>query len=141
MRYTLNRRHLDPLDFERWPNLDLLHPARRLWKRRLESCRLSSLENAILGVYRTGADVPGWMIPQLYQEYVQNGDARQMQRVMYHNLMDVLSMVTLATELCSVFSRPEPPALPHDDLLSLARWYEALEMVPQAEAAYTAALT
>jgi uncharacterized protein YprB with RNaseH-like and TPR domain len=136
-RYTLNRRHFDS---DRWPNLDLLHPARRLWKRRLESCRLSSLESGILGVLRTGDDVPGWLIPQLYHEYVQNGDGRQMQRVIYHNLMDILSMVTLATQLCTIFSQPESSPLPHDDRLSLARWYESLNMTSQAEAAYLAAL-
>jgi uncharacterized protein len=137
MRYSLNRQRLQ---FDRWPNLDLLHPARRLWSRRLESCRLSSLEHSILGVRRTSADVPGYLIPQLYYEYVRTGDARQMARVMYHNLTDVLSMVTLATRLCGVFSRAEPSALPHDDLLSLARWYEGLHMPEQAEKAYLAAL-
>jgi uncharacterized protein YprB with RNaseH-like and TPR domain len=39
-------------------HLDLLHPARRLWKLRLESCRLQSLESALLGVSRRG-DIPG----------------------------------------------------------------------------------
>src|SRR5258708_7644427 len=129
-RFTVNRQ---PLRADRWPNLDLLHPARRLWKRRLESCRLASLEDSILGVRRTGQDVPGFLIPQLYYEYLQNGDARQMRRVIYHNLFDVLSMVTLATVLCDTFARVDTPALPHDDLISLARWYEALDMLPQPE--------
>jgi hypothetical protein len=137
MRYSLNRQRLP---FDRWPNLDLLYPARRLWRRRLESCRLSSLETAILGVRRTTNDVPGALIPQLYHEYVRTGDARQMARVMYHNLNDVLSMVTLATQLCTVFTEAKPSALHCDDLLSLARWYESLSMLKQAEAAYSAAL-
>jgi uncharacterized protein len=137
MRYSLNRQRVQ---FERWPNLDLLHPARRLWSRRLESCRLASLEHSILGVRRTSADVPGYLIPQLYYEYLQSGDARQMVRVMYHNLTDVLSMVTLATRLCGLFTRAEPSALPHDDLLSLARWYDGLQMHEQAERTYLAAL-
>ena len=33
-------------------SLFLLHPARRLWKARLESCRLQSLEGALLGLAR-----------------------------------------------------------------------------------------
>ncbi len=137
MRYTMNRQRLN---FERWPNLDLLHPARRLWRRRLDSCRLASLEHSILGVRRSSADVPGYLIPQLYYEYLHSGDARQMVRVMYHNLTDVLSMVTLATRLCGVFARAESSVLPHDDLLSLARWYEGLHMPEEAEQAYLAAL-
>jgi uncharacterized protein len=136
-RYTMNRQHLR---VDRWPNLDLLHPARRLWKRRLSSCRLASLEQAILGVERTGDDVPGALIPLLYQQYVQSGDARQMRGVIYHNLIDILSMVTLAATLCDTFSRADAQALPYQDLLSLARWYEQLGMTDQAEAAYKVAL-
>ena len=40
-RFRLNRARF-PLAGA--PHLDLLHPARRLWKARLESCRLQSLE-------------------------------------------------------------------------------------------------
>ncbi len=147
-RYLLNRQHLP---VSRWPNLDLLFPARRLWKRRLQSCRLASLETAILGVRRAGQDVPGWLIPQLYHEYLATGDARQMSRVLYHNLFDVLSMVTLATTVCQTFAQsfaqsdpvsasPVAETIPHDDLLSLARWYESLGKVHEAEDAYRAAL-
>ena len=45
------------------PHLDLLFPARRLWRRRLTSCALSSLEANVLGVAREDADVPGRLIP------------------------------------------------------------------------------
>jgi len=137
-RYTMNGQRMG---FNRWPNLDLLPPARRLWKRRLVSCRLAALETAVLGVERTTEDVPGALIPQLYQEYVRTGDARQMARVVYHNLYDILSMVTLATELCACFNAPQVSPLPHDDLISLARWYEGLNRCDQAESAYLAALT
>ena len=44
--------------FGRMEHLDLLFGARRLWKLRLESCRLVDLENRILGVEREG-DLPG----------------------------------------------------------------------------------
>ena len=40
--------------FDRMEHLDLLFGARRLWKLRLESCRLVELENRILGVERAG---------------------------------------------------------------------------------------
>ena len=44
--------------FTRLHHLDLLHPARRLWKLRLENCRLGHLESEVLGVHREG-DVEG----------------------------------------------------------------------------------
>lgn len=137
-RYTLNRQRVR---LDSWANLDLLHPARRLWKRRLESCRLAALEMDILGVERTGSDVPGAMIPQMYQDYIRTGDARDMLRVIYHNLIDVLSMVTLAAQVCETFGQPNTSNLPGEDLLSLAKWYEGLNMLDRAEAAYNAALT
>jgi uncharacterized protein YprB with RNaseH-like and TPR domain len=56
-----------PDPFGRMEHLDLLFGARRLWKLRLESCRLVDLENRILGVEREG-DLPGEMIPYCYFE-------------------------------------------------------------------------
>jgi uncharacterized protein len=134
-RYTLNRQRLS---MGRWANLDLLFPARKLWKRRLESCRLANLEIEVLGVERTDEDVPGMMIPHLYYEYVQSNNAREMQRVVYHNLIDILSMVTLAAQLCETFSQPQ--TLPGEDWLSLARWYDKLGRAKEADHAYCTAL-
>ncbi len=138
-RYLMNR--MRPR-LESLPNLDLLPPARRLWRRRVGSCALSNLERTVLGVQRTAQDVPGWLIPQLYQDYLRTGDATEMARVTYHNLMDVLSMVTLTAQVCRAFDTREgaQAALPPQDQLSLARWYAALDMPTAAEAAYRAAL-
>ena len=138
-RYLLNRMRSR---LEALPNLDLLPPARRLWRRRLASCALGNLEREVLGVYRSAQDVPGWMIPTIYTDYLRTGDTSGIARVVYHNLMDVLSMVTLAARLCrdfemeAVAERPMPP----QDQLSLARWYAALNMPAEAEAAYRAAV-
>ena len=55
-------------------HLDLLFGARRLWKLRLESCRLVDLENQILGVERQG-DLPGEMIPYYYFDYLRTQQA------------------------------------------------------------------
>jgi uncharacterized protein YprB with RNaseH-like and TPR domain len=75
-RYRLNRAR-SPLASA--SHLDLLHPARRLWKMRLECCRLQSLEAALLGVRRQG-DIPGDEIPRLYFEYLRSRDARRLRR-------------------------------------------------------------
>ncbi|HLV44391.1 MAG TPA: ribonuclease H-like domain-containing protein [Aggregatilineales bacterium] len=119
-------------------NLDLLHPARRLWRRRLQSCALSSLEADVLGVRRTG-DVPGSLIPYLYQQYLQTRDAREMVRVLYHNEMDVLSMVSLGLALARAFEQPGGDGLPLDDRLSLANWYVSRGMHREAEQAFRGA--
>src|SRR5260370_23888157 len=62
---------------------------------------------------------------------------------MYLNVYDVLSMVTLGATLCDTFTRVDVDtvqALPHDDLFSLARWYEHLDLTEQAETIYVTAL-
>ena len=71
-------------------HVDLLHPARRLWRYGLSSCALTALERAVLGVRRQQADVPSGVIPLLYRDYLRTGDARDMERVLYHNKVDIL---------------------------------------------------
>ncbi len=46
-------------------HLDLVHPARRLYKLRLRSCTLGDLEEKILGAPRAG-DIPGREVPALW---------------------------------------------------------------------------
>lgn len=131
-RYLMNR--LDELgaDLLERPHIDLLPPARRLWRRRLGSCALSSLEQTLLGVRRTEEDVPGWLIPALYMDYLRTGDARELVRVFYHNRLDMLSMVTLAARVLRHFGQPQQAdhAL---DLVSLARWQQHLGLTTDAE--------
>ena len=131
-RYMMNR--LDDLagDLRERPHIDLLPPARRLWRSRLVSCSLSSLEESLLGIHRSHEDVPGWLIPGLYMDYLRSGDARELVRVFYHNRIDMLSMVTLAHRIIRQFSLPQEGDEPLD-LLSLARWQVALGMASKAE--------
>ncbi|MBN1886610.1 MAG: ribonuclease H-like domain-containing protein [Thermoflexales bacterium] len=116
------------------PHLDLLPPARRLWRERLPSCALSSLESHVLDVHRDQVDAPGYLIPQLYFDYLNTGDASALGGVLYHNAQDILSMVTLATRLGGLFAEPlaEPSPDP-GDLVSLAGWYDELGWPDRAE--------
>ena len=129
-----------------WPltdalHLDLLHPSRRLWRMRLGSCALSSLETHTLGVQRDQADVPGWLIPERYFDYLQTGDARYVQSVFYHNAQDILSLVTLASHLCAMIGEPWGRAIDGVDLFSLGRLYEEMGLVEESERAYRGALS
>lgn len=87
--------------------VDLLHLARRLWHDRLPSRTLGNLEYQILGTIRSSQEVPGWMIPQLYFDYLRSGDARSMQNVFYHNAMDVLSLATLLDHCAHLLHAPQ----------------------------------
>ncbi|RLC80309.1 MAG: hypothetical protein DRJ03_21970 [Chloroflexi bacterium] len=123
------------------PHLDLLLPARRLWRYRLPSRALGAIEREVLGVLREQDDVPGGVIPWLYRDYLRTGDAREMQRVLYHNAVDILSLVTLAARLCRVYADPwNEPSLNGAEFYGLARWYEAEGRLVEAERAYRTAL-
>jgi len=123
------------------PHLDLLHPARRLWRYHLPSCGLTTLEQEVLGVRREQDDVPSGVIPTLYRDYLRTGDGREMKRVLYHNAVDILSLVTLAARLCRAFAAPWSGAgLSGAEFYGLGRWYEAEGRLAEAERAYRAAL-
>jgi len=117
-RYALARMK-SPL--ARLVHFDALHPARRLWKLRLESCKLTDLEAAILGINREG-DVPGAEIPAIYFDYLRTGDARGLQPVFYHNALDVVSLAALTVELARTLGEGGAEALASPlDLFSLSR--------------------
>ncbi len=119
-RFTANRlRPLlkDPLHF------DLLYPSRMLWKLSLESCRLSSLEEHILGEYRTD-DIPGAMIPGIYFKYLDDRNAGDIKKVITHNEKDILSMVSLMTKINSLLGNPEKEATNGWELLGAGRIFE-----------------
>jgi uncharacterized protein YprB with RNaseH-like and TPR domain len=108
--------------FDRMEHLDLLFGARRLWKLRLESCRLVDLENQILGVEREG-DLPGEMIPYCYFEYLRTKEAFKLVPIFHHNAIDILSLACLTAIVPFAFRSPETVTLRHGaDLIGLARW-------------------
>jgi uncharacterized protein len=133
-RFRLNRRRF-PLTTA--AHLDLLHPARRLWKARLLSCRLAHLEAQLLGVRRED-DVPGEQIPQVYFDFIRGGDARLVARVFEHNRLDIVSLAALAALACEWVERgaAEDPR----DVLSLARVLERAEDHERSAAEYRRAL-
>jgi uncharacterized protein YprB with RNaseH-like and TPR domain len=108
--------------FSRLGHLDLLFGARRLWKLRLESCRLVELENQILGVERHG-DLPGEMIPYYYFEYLRTRQAFRLVPIFHHNAIDILSLACLTAVVPFAFRSPEQAQFRHGaDLIGLGRW-------------------
>lgn len=128
-RYRLSR--FKP-PFARLGHLDLLYGARRLWKLRLDSCRLVTLENQILGVERHG-DIPGALIPYIYFEYLRTGHAGRLLPVFYHNQMDILSLACLTGIVPYAFKDPDNIQLRHgQEMLGIGRWLRQAEDVPRA---------
>jgi uncharacterized protein YprB with RNaseH-like and TPR domain len=110
--------------FDRLQHLDLLFGARRLWKLRLDSCRLVDLESQILGVEREG-DLPGEMIPYCYFDFLRTKQAFKVVPIFHHNAIDILSLACLTAIVPFAYRRPEDAPLRHGpDLIGLARWLE-----------------
>jgi uncharacterized protein YprB with RNaseH-like and TPR domain len=128
-RFTMNRARTP---FARMEHLDLLYGARRLFKLRLENCRLVNLENQILGIEREG-DVPGEMIPYLYFEYLRTRRAYRLAPVFHHNVLDIVSLACLTGVIPEAFRDPESMRARHGtDLLGVARWLRAAGRVEES---------
>ncbi|MEX2161798.1 MAG: ribonuclease H-like domain-containing protein [Anaerolineales bacterium] len=112
-----------PHPFGSLPHVDLLHLARRLWRELLPSRALGDLEVSWLGVQRTQEDIPGWMIPQMYIDYLHTGDARPLSGVFYHNSMDVLSLAALLEHLALKLASPLEVAEHHSERYAIGRLY------------------
>ena len=118
-RYTMCRMR------DRWralDQLDLLYPARRTWKMRIGSCRLSRLEEIILGQARE-EDLPGSEVPQRYFEYLKCGDETLLEDVISHNRQDIRTLGTLLCHLCTLYAHPEQERRAQD-LYSMGRALE-----------------
>jgi hypothetical protein len=101
-RFIMNRMRLGA----RQPHLDLLYPARRLWRGRFGSCSLSALEANVLAIARTH-DVPGALIPGIYFDSLRTGDARRLVPVLDHNVQDIVSMGALLLHIMECAADPD----------------------------------
>jgi len=81
-------------------HIDILHHSRRRWKKQLPNCRLQTLERHICRRTRA-ADIPGHAIPAVYAEYVRTGIEREMDTVLYHNALDLVTLFDLAHRLAA----------------------------------------
>lgn len=133
-RYILNRLS-NP--FDEMDHIDLLHITRRVWKRRLKQCNLGNIEKEILEFYRTDEDIPGYLVPEFYRNYIVDGDASQIAKIFYHNEVDVVSLSALFTTLAAILENPTSENLNHaEDIYSIGRLMESLDREVLAEQLY-----
>ena len=123
-RFRMNR---CPAPFMRLRHLDLLHGARRLWKLRLENCKLIQLEQQIFGYCREG-DLPGHMIPYVYFEYLRDREATRLVPIFHHNALDILTLACLTPIVPAAFRNTDQQSLSQvgvkhgAELAGIARW-------------------
>jgi hypothetical protein len=111
-------------------HLDLLHPARALWKLRLGSVRLIELERRVLDVARLGwhreDDVASALIPQYYFDYLRGGSSAPLAGVVRHNQMDLRGLAALFGKINSLLASQEEErdGINSLDLFGLSRFLE-----------------
>ena len=123
-------------------HIDMLHPARRLWRsddedpeRAQGSCRLTMVEETQLGHVRDG-DVPGFEIPGRYFHYVRTGDARALDAVLEHNRLDLLALAMITARAAQMLEEGPAAASTAREAIGLGRLYERAGRTADARDAY-----
>jgi tetratricopeptide (TPR) repeat protein len=82
------------------------------------------IEVQILNIQRAEEDVPGWMVAQLYLEYLHTQDAAPLARIFYHNEVDVVSLSKLLEHIATILSDPIESDIQYGlDLISIGKFY------------------
>ena len=121
-------------------HLDLLHPARRLWRDRFGSTTLRQLEESVLDDGRT-TDIPGWLIPDAYFHYLRKRDPAIIAPVLAHNARDVISLVRITDRVARAVAaaRTGRPPDHAPAAFALARVFERTGEIEAAFACYESA--
>lgn len=127
-------------------HLDLLHPARALWKLRLGSVRLIELEQQVLDATHLGwhreDDIASALIPQYYFDYLRGGTPAPLVGVVRHNQMDLRGLAALFGRVNALLALRNDcsDVLESLDLLGLSRFLQRRGEPDRAHAACSQAL-
>ena len=80
------------------PHVDLLTLVRALYKHRLKSCNLRSVEERLLG-YERDDPIASSLVPDAYFEYLRHDSSPLLEAALEHNRLDVISLVHLHSRL------------------------------------------
>ena len=153
-RFALHRL---PSPFGELPHIDMLHPARRMWRvadtsRHVQkdvpytdqkdvpyTCRLSTLEQYLCGYVREG-DVAGFEIPACYFRYVHAGDPRPLAAVLEHNRLDLLSLALVTARAAQLLEDGPAAASTAREALGMGRLYERGGLMTEAKSSFARAI-
>src|SRR5712664_1539466 len=125
-------------------HLDLLHPARALWKLRLGSVRLVELERHVIDAARLGwhrqDDVLAALIPQHYFDYLRGGPAEPLAAVVRHNQMDLRGLAALVGKIDALLTSNNDSEVESLDLFGLSRFLQRRGDPQRAHSACTTAI-
>jgi len=162
-RFALHRL---PSPFAEMPHVDMLHPARHMWRgpgRRRSvgkdascggaedafdddgrqdipgACRLTTLEQQLCGYVREG-DVAGFEIPARYFRFVHAGDPRPLLAVLEHNRLDLISLALVTARTAQLLEDGPAAARTAREALGMGRLYARGGMMAEAKSAFARAI-
>ena len=142
-RFTMTRSIAAP---KLLAHLDLLHPARAVWKLRLGSVRLSDLERHVLEPVALGwsrdEDTTSALIPQFYFDYLRGGPPEPLLGIAKHNQMDLRGLAALYCKLNALLGDETRAhgSVDGRDLFGLSRYLQRRGHGQRAETACSQAL-
>lgn len=137
-RYVL---HKIPIDYRKYAQLDLLKYSRALWRFQFDDRSLKSVEKNILNYQRSSEEVPGWMAPEIYRQFLKTGNLAEILGVFYHNAIDVVSLAALLYEYIELISNHIDTHTEFSSInYALARLHEKQNDLIQSTQYYNAAL-
>jgi len=119
-------------------HLDLLHSARRIFKRRLQCCTLTNLERELFDFHRTD-DIPGYLVPSVFFDWLNGEDLSMMNAVIEHNQLDIVSLFFLARLIAEAYSTTGGSLGYSEDLHSLSKWFDRRKEREKIEVVYNQA--
>lgn len=115
---TRFRMHKIDHSLDEMEHLDLLHPVRRLYGKRWENCRLTTVERRMLQFQRKD-DLPGAEAPEAWFSWLQWGDGERLLKVVEHNRQDILSLALVHHAMVQAARQPVQWGV---DMHGLGRW-------------------
>jgi hypothetical protein len=123
------------------PHVDMLHPARRLWRDRgrgslgPEGCNLAVLERDLFGVRRI-RDVPGFDIPGRYFRFLRSGNPAPLEAVLEHNRLDLVSLAVVTARVVAMARDGSSACRDGRERVALGRLFERGGKAVEAERCY-----
>lgn len=132
-QHTLIREHVPKLPS--FGHFDLYHASRRMWKHKLERMKLSIVEKEVLGIERKD-DLPGFLAPMIYFDFVERKDPQGMLGILKHNETDILSLISLYTHLSfQVLGLDQKRTA--KEIYEIGRWFSHLGEVETAKESFS----
>lgn len=131
------RYHRLPSDIHKKDHIDLLKYARMLFRFQFNDRSLKNMEFNVLKFFRSEEEIPGYLAPVIYKEYLENKKIEKIEGVFYHNAMDVISLAAFISIVNEISSQNNVYYDKYETLnFSIAKQYEKNKVFEKALETY-----